>query len=199
MKLQQKGFTLIEGLLIIIALTMVSGVGYYVYSQNKDDDKAESTSISQTQETKPADEKPSVDYVEFKELGFKIKKTEKMKDWVFLADDDFSQGRYVQSSAHVKQIDDCNVGAANPPLGISPSEKSFAAFSKIEGTYRENTEDITITGKFMKQFDTFYISASYPNGGSPCFNEQGVGYPVARSPEGAHQELETALKNAEEL
>lgn len=198
MKLRQKGFTLIEGLLIIIALTMVMGVGYYVYSQNRalessSPAKTTDTPLRKTDKTTPSED----EFAEFKDLGFRIKKTETMADWMFIANEDFPGGRYVQSKAHVEAIDKCNVGAANPPLGISPSEKSFAGFSRIEGTYVD--DPTVITGRLMKQFDAFHIVVNYPNGGSPCFNEQGVGYPVLRSPEGAHQELEEALKNAEEL
>lgn len=43
MKLDNRGFTLIEGLLIVIALTLMSGVGYYVYDANKDKKPAKST------------------------------------------------------------------------------------------------------------------------------------------------------------
>lgn len=31
----QKGFTVIEGLLVVIAITLISGVGYYVYNSNQ--------------------------------------------------------------------------------------------------------------------------------------------------------------------
>lgn len=46
MKSNQKGFTLIGGLLIVIALTMISGVSYYVYSVNKEDKQQETSSLS---------------------------------------------------------------------------------------------------------------------------------------------------------
>lgn len=195
-KLAQKGFTLVELLLIVIALSLVTGVGYYVYSVNKDDKKPETTSqATQKTETKLT-EQPNVEYVEFRDLGFKIKKSEKMSDWSYLDDKEVPKTKYVQSAAHVKKIDECNVGAQYPPLGTSPSEKSFAAFSRIDGIYKD---DGTIGNGLVKQFDTFYISIGYPNGGSPCFNENGIGYPVERSPEGAQDALLEALKNAEKL
>ncbi len=37
MKLNKKGFTIIEGLLVIIAVTLIIGVGYYVMNANKTD------------------------------------------------------------------------------------------------------------------------------------------------------------------
>jgi len=52
MKASQKGFTLIEGLLIVIAVSLVTGVGFYVYNANKDVKPSENSSApSQTQKT----------------------------------------------------------------------------------------------------------------------------------------------------
>jgi hypothetical protein len=73
MSLNQKGFTLVEGLLIVIALSLVSGIGYYVYSANKNVDELQSTSNSSTDDNTPAAKK--VDYLEVKELGIRFDKT----------------------------------------------------------------------------------------------------------------------------
>ncbi len=195
LKENQKGLGIVEGLLAIIALTLIVGVGFYVVNANKD--KKEDAKVTQStvqSENKPVEQRK--EYIEFKDLGFKIQKSTKMADWSYLDDSQVSMTKYVQSAAHVKEIDKCNVGAQYPPLG-TPSEKSFAAFSKIDGTYKET--DDTLGNNLVKQFDTFYISIGYPNGGSPCFNEKGVGYPVDRSPAGAQEVLLEALKNAEKL
>jgi hypothetical protein len=48
----QKGFTLVEGLLIVIALSLVSFVGFYVYKAN---DKKENTSPQITSESQKSD------------------------------------------------------------------------------------------------------------------------------------------------
>lgn len=192
---KQKGFGIVEGLLAVIALTLIVGIGFYVVNVNKDKKEDKRTAQSNTQaETKPAEQKK--EYIEFKDLGFKIEKSDKMTDWTYLDDPQLPMTKYVQSAAHVKDIDTCNEGAQYPPLG-SPSEKSFAAFSKIDGMYKESDE--MPGNNLVKQFDTFYISIGYPNGGSPCFNEKGVGYPIDRSPPGAQETLLEALKNAEKL
>jgi type II secretory pathway pseudopilin PulG len=57
MKLNQKGFTLIEGLLVVIALTLVVGVGTYVVSQNKNKDSNNKTT---TQFSTNSTKSPSV-------------------------------------------------------------------------------------------------------------------------------------------
>lgn len=51
-RLNQKGFTLIEGLLIVIALSLVAGVGFYVYKSTNDTKSSQSNSQTANQETK---------------------------------------------------------------------------------------------------------------------------------------------------
>ena len=80
MKLNQKGFGAIEGLLVVIALTLIVGVGFYVVSTNKD--KKEDTKTTQNSstptESKPAEAKKQ--YLEFKSAGVKIELNEQTKD-----------------------------------------------------------------------------------------------------------------------
>ena len=77
-KLGQKGFTLVEGLLIIIALSLVVGVGYYVYSATKEANKNLTTSPAQATKSKAV--LPKKQYLEIKELGIKFELSEKNKD-----------------------------------------------------------------------------------------------------------------------
>ena len=75
MKLNQKGFTLVEGLLIIIALTMVVGVGFYVVNTNKDEKKNDETPVAKVEENKPpatSEEKIPEGYKEYKNQELKI-------------------------------------------------------------------------------------------------------------------------------
>ncbi len=198
MELNQRGFSLIEGLLIVIALTLIGGVGFYVVSANKDDKNEAPTSSERTQPTESKVVEKKVEYIEFKDLGFKIKKTDKMQDWSYLDDPQVPKTKYVQSADHVKKIDECNKGGdAYVQANDTPSSKSFVAFSRVDGTYKEG--DIVGGAEVVKQFDSFFITIGYPNGGSPCFNEKGVGYPVMRSPEGAQETMKEALKTAEKI
>ena len=63
MKLNQKGITLIEGLLVVIVLTLVAAVGFYVYSANKDKaTNAKTTSASEaTKQVETKKTAPSLD------------------------------------------------------------------------------------------------------------------------------------------
>jgi hypothetical protein len=61
----QKGFTLVEGLLVVIALALVVGVGFYVMNANKDKKDDTVTSTSQTvKKTKPAVD-PTLDWTSY--------------------------------------------------------------------------------------------------------------------------------------
>ncbi|HEX7633488.1 MAG TPA: prepilin-type N-terminal cleavage/methylation domain-containing protein [Candidatus Saccharimonadales bacterium] len=57
-KMNQKGFSLIEGLLVIIALALVIFVGYYVYHSQKQTDKTYSTAAKDAQ-SGPSKSSPS--------------------------------------------------------------------------------------------------------------------------------------------
>ncbi len=78
-KLNQKGFGMIEGLLIVIALTMIAGVGFYVVNANKDNSKATQSSQQTTTKVEEA-KKDEKKYLEIKELGIKFELNDKLKD-----------------------------------------------------------------------------------------------------------------------
>ena len=52
MKIKQEGFGVIEGLLVIIALTLIVGVGFYVANSNKKND--DTTTASKQSSSTPA-------------------------------------------------------------------------------------------------------------------------------------------------
>lgn len=94
-KLEQNGFGLIEGLLILIAVILLGFGGYYVYSQNKDDDT--NTSVveeEKSEKTEVTDEKESttsdVNRIEIPELGvaFEIGGTDTLLYGVRTSSDD---------------------------------------------------------------------------------------------------------------
>jgi hypothetical protein len=55
MKNKQNGFTLVEGLLVVIALTLVSFAGWYVWNTNQNEKKAESNNSSSSTEAPKAE------------------------------------------------------------------------------------------------------------------------------------------------
>lgn len=79
MKLSNKGFTLIEGLLIVTTLSLVAGVGFYVVNANSD----EKSKISSSQEVQQKSDSKKTDVLkEYKnqEYGFSFRYPE---SWTF--------------------------------------------------------------------------------------------------------------------
>lgn len=83
MKLNQKGFGLVEGLLVVIALTLIVGVGFYVVNANKD--KKDDTKTSQNStptESKPTETKKETVTFEFEKLKVTVPK-DSVKDLIY--------------------------------------------------------------------------------------------------------------------
>ncbi len=81
----QNGFGLIEGLLIVIALTLIAFVGFYVYNANKEEPKISDSYIQKNTEdnNQKKDDGPTADWQVYEdELGFNIKYP---KDWKYVA------------------------------------------------------------------------------------------------------------------
>jgi hypothetical protein len=77
-KLNQKGFGIVEGLLIFVAVALIAGTGYYVYKQSQNSDKAQS-SVEVADKKKTNKEAPKADtlpssYYEYKneDIGFRF-------------------------------------------------------------------------------------------------------------------------------
>lgn len=76
MSSNQKGFGIVGVLLVIVVLAGIGGVGYFVYNSRSDtaDEPSTSTSTSNSSETESAPQtQTSVDYIEIKEWGVKVK------------------------------------------------------------------------------------------------------------------------------
>lgn len=70
-KNNQKGFTLIEALLVVIAIAIITGVSYYIYSSNRDNSTSSVPTASQKTATKTS-QSPKKDYLVINELGLKF-------------------------------------------------------------------------------------------------------------------------------
>lgn len=82
MKLNQKGFSVVEGLIVVVVILAIAGAGLYVYKNQKDEPKKD-TSNSQTEKTDTSDkeeheEQEAADpaesqYLVISEWGIKLK------------------------------------------------------------------------------------------------------------------------------
>ena len=184
----QKGFGLVEGLLVIIALTLIVGVGYYVYSQNKSDDSSQqSTGTAATsQSTQPA--KQETKYFEFKELGVKIPLNEGLDGLSYQVEDNYL---FLTTNKITAEAKKCDPGEDFKDA----SSTSFASLSRATGTYPSNPG--LGDGVLQKQFNGFYVAAGYPNG-TPCAVDATYKQlnDYARLVSKAKEALKQAFKNA---
>ena len=97
---KQKGFSLVEGLLIVLILCVVGFAGYTVWNDNQDDDseqtdtvQQESTQQSVEQPSDPSEEAPSIPegWVKYEneELGISFNHT---SEWGNIIEKDFDGG-----------------------------------------------------------------------------------------------------------
>jgi hypothetical protein len=165
MSINQKGFTLIEGLLIVIALSLVTGVGYYVYNTNKNNDKLQNNSqiSSDTKQSKSSDKDKR--YLEVQELGIKFEVTDELKNIYYKVD----ENGYVYLSVHeldnIKGFEGCTAGSGAGQDGI-------AAFSyaKVGDDHFGTpwTEADLKNRSQAKVGDTYYWVE--PRSQAPCFD-----------------------------
>lgn len=201
MKLNQKGFGLVEGLLVIITLTLIVGVGFYVVNANKDKEETNSTNGSTQADSKPGDTKK--EYLEFKELGVKVKNTADLSDIKFSektvnangmsgAELIFSTPRLVETH---KACINANRGQFITPTADQASVEADSFGGKI---YRDNGNFAAADYKpvsLVKQFDSFHIFTA----GSvlPCTEDKDVGF--AAEFNRLQEQVVNAFKNAEKL
>jgi hypothetical protein len=118
-KFNQKGFTLIEGLLIVIALSLVVGIGYYVYNSNKntpqDDSSNTKPAAKETAKTTPA----AKNYLEIKELGIKFQVTDKLKNTYYRVNEFGGVNLSVHELDKLKGFEGCVAGSDLGQDGIA--------------------------------------------------------------------------------
>lgn len=169
MNRNQRGFSIVEGLLAAIVIILLVGVGYYVYSSQqdkKDSDKTTTTIQAEkkatTTTTKPAD---STKYLEIKEMGVKIPLTDKIADAYY----EQSKEGYVYVSIHyfdsVKGFEGCRANPDNEELGIAAVSKAKIGEDSGNGTAFD--EEIAKNVNATKIGDTYYWITG---GNGACYN-----------------------------
>lgn len=149
MKNGQKGFTLIETLLVLILLSIVGFTGYYIY-HTKNNANSTYNNAAKTSST-PA-QVSSTKFV-FKDLGIQFDPKNDLAGLKYRVDGSY----YLSDTAFINALKTC------PDYQAGDDGDGFAAISKASGQYPSDGSPIQF-GVLLKQFSDFYISYGAPNG-----------------------------------
>jgi prepilin-type N-terminal cleavage/methylation domain-containing protein len=149
-KFNQKGFTLIEGLLVVLVLTVIVGVGYYVFSSMNKDDSSSNSAKTTAAPPVSSNDSSEAKYLTLKEFSVKIPLTDKIKDAMYeMAPDGETLG--ISTKKFEAAVGDCKAAdtasssfptivTVNKSVGIfskdSPSSQAFlSSYVQLSGFY----------------------------------------------------------------
>jgi hypothetical protein len=166
-KLHQKGFTLIEALLIIIALCLIVGVGYYIYNSNHNKNATTASSSSSTAHPSTTPAPSAKKYLEVKELGIKFVLTDKLKNAYY-----GKVGNYFYLSVHDfdsnSELKGCSVNSTAGDLGILGINVGKVGEPDSGTAAGEVWTQATIDASGMtKVGDSYY---GFQSGNAPCYD-----------------------------
>ncbi|HSX47586.1 MAG TPA: prepilin-type N-terminal cleavage/methylation domain-containing protein [Patescibacteria group bacterium] len=165
MNKNQKGFALFEVLFFILLIAVLIGVAYYIGTKH---DNKISTAAKSSQDTKSTTSNTTTNQSLFKftNLGVQFKLPSSLSDLLYTPQTttDGSIGGYLSTTAIEKLINNCQTDQTNDTETLS-----IAGLDKINGQYDPGQ---IIESTLLKQFSTFSIAISYPNGINPCYPNQ---------------------------
>ncbi len=157
-KINQKGFGAIEGLLAVIAVSLVFGIGFYVVNSNKDNKKTETTNSVPQKSDEKLTEQPKIEYIELKDLGVKIEKNKVTDKFTFTL---IATGVSVTSN-ELKMLEDKNCSVEAGGVGAVNS------LVKVTGTFNQEANPFS---SLVKQFSNFFIISNGTANGFACTAE----------------------------
>lgn len=176
--IKQRGFSVVEGIVIILVVVVIAGVGSLVYVHYHKASKPKSTSdIVSSSQVKQATVVPKKDStstsasqattvsttttVSVPELNIEITVPNAIKDLIYrtlpVTLVGGSTGTLAYFSTSSLTSADANCGPSSAPLGT---------LQEVSGQYPNNNPNAQMQfGRLVKQFSTFYISGSTPSAG----------------------------------
>jgi prepilin-type N-terminal cleavage/methylation domain-containing protein len=198
--MNQKGFTAVELLITIIVIGVLGGIGTYSYNSIRDRQHSEAANQAKQKDSALKSEpkivqKPAgMAYIELPDAGIKIEANEKLADLYFKADPQVPNTYYVHSKQYDELAKKC-LGSDWAEASTEASAFSLSGFGKMDGTY---DPDKVTEGSLVKQFDTFFLDISYPNGGADC-DKTAIQSQMSSIKTAGNSALLTALKEAQKL
>lgn len=194
-QLNSKGFSLVEGLLIIIAISLVSFVGYYVWHSQQEVSKVStSTSRSVDSESAAAAQKAkSVGYLKINELGIKVPVNEKLKGLKYEVSPDGGAAG-LTTTAFETAVANCADSSE-----FSSAFRAITTVTTVSGKYDANTSQLDVYDSFVKQFPNFYLTAGTADGGFCTGSDESKNQMTKQMFEQLSPELKKALENSEQI
>jgi hypothetical protein len=188
----QAGFTLVEGLLLLIAIALVVFVGFYVYNANRNTDKLVSKGAAST--PKSASSTPAQRYLPIKELGIKIPLSGKLASLEYSIAPADSMTADFSTKAFAKAVGECKSTDT-----ASSSFPTLLAVTKTAGQYDSNSPPQDFFSAFAVQFPDFYLTDGAPDGGYCTGTDQAKNKAVQTLFDQISPALKEAVKNAKQI
>lgn len=154
MKIKQRGFSTIEGLLLLVVALLVVGVGWYVFHV-KNSTNSTYNNAANTSSSTASNSSSSTKFV-FKEIGVQIALPVELKGLNYtIATTDGNQTLNLSTPVYTDALHRCDSSTANIDKG------TFASITKVSGKYDAN-QNQGVTN--LKQFSGFWVSSAQPNG-----------------------------------
>ncbi len=194
--INQKGFGLIEVLLLIIAVSVICGVGFYIFNVNREQNDLKNNSQATQAEVSSPDSKPS--YLEIQELGVKLKLNDKIKNVSYKLDDmstaDFKLFNFFDTEL-TKQVNNCRKS------GERFENYKVSQVFRGKGKFTPDTSSGN-TNILLKQFEDSYIAVIGQPNFSPCVDSEGISVDnasITDSVESLRKDLVDAFSSAEKM
>ncbi len=174
-KLTQKGFGVIEGILIIVALSMIAGTGFYVINASKDKNEDSSSVSSQKNDPKPETDTTnevvaSQKYLTVSEWGIKIPLNDQVDGLAYT-----KQNGNIVFAFRSKILDNITKDCTASTVIIERGKALDKYIGEIgeAGSFKETYDAMMSENspRFKKQLNDYYYLAG-PPGGSCTSSQQ---------------------------
>lgn len=172
----QKGFGVIETLLVLVIIGMIGGTAYYVYNSNKQEPQVSNSSTQNqnqsTEKTEESKEKNSSQeqeekYLTIKEWDARIKLTSNSEDLYYELSENYSSLIFLR----LKRLDQLFPGCENNSLGLQYGKANDMYVGHIgnEFTFKEAHDQLSADSPVIgKKIDGFYFISNSPPIAASC-------------------------------
>lgn len=155
----QKGFTLVETLLVILILVVIGGVSYIVYHNDHKTVTTVSTTVSKTSKSSP-----TTYTIPITPLGISITVPTALEDLTYAVTNQTPYNNETSVEVGLSTTSLTNLD----PTDCSASQMPLLSLSRVDGQYPSDATIYNTPGALVKQFPSFYIAYSQNSGETNC-------------------------------